>query len=306
MKAFRAFTQGMRQGLKAPGLLLTLYLFNLAAALPVALVFRNILKSGFGNSMAIERFIEGFDYAVYQDFLTQAGPAMGAFGSLVFWVLLGYVFVSTLIAGGVLTIVGGESEKFSLGTFFAGCGRYIGRFFRLFLIFAALLSVTMLVVGAILAAIFSAATQNATSEVTLVVWGLIVGSIAVTVLGLLIVALDFAKIATVRLDLRSMLKATGQSLAFIIRRLFSVVVAVILVLVTLAIGTVLYFWAASAIGMDSLWALAVVFVIQQLYVIFRIYLRVALYGSEWALHARLTPSPEQASAAPVSVAPSEA
>lgn len=244
--------------------------------------------------MAIERFLDGFDFAVYQDFLTQAGPAIGSFTVLLFWILIAYIFVNTLIAGGILTIIGRDAGKFSLGTFFGGCGQYVGRFFRLFAIFAVFIAVTMAIAGAILAGVFMLATGNADSEVPLVIWGVILASIAVTVLGLLIVTLDFAKIATVRFDLSSMLKSTGVSIAFVFRHFISVMMSVVLVLMTLAAGTIVYAWVASAVGMDSDLALAIVFIIQQAYVLFRISLRVSFYACEIQLHEHFAAVPDHA------------
>lgn len=306
MMALRAFTSGLKTGLKVPGLVLTLYVINVAVALPLALTFRSIITTTFGNSMAIESFLDGFDFAVYQDFLTQADPAIGAFAVLLLWVLVAYVLVNTLLAGGTLTVVASEARKFSLASFAAGCGRYFGRFFRLFLIYVVLILLVAIILGAVLAGVFSAATADADSEVILIVWGIVVGSIGVTVLGLLLVALDFAKVATVRSDLRSMLRATGGALGFVFRRIFTVMLSVIFVLLALAAGTALYLWLVSAIGMDSDVALAGAFLLQQLYIFYRIYLRVAFYDCELSVHGWLAPvSPQENSPAqaPAPVAP---
>ncbi len=293
MTAFRSFFGGLRQGAQSPFLVLTLYVFNLAFALPLAMMFRSILASTFGDSMALERFLDGFDYSTYQDFLTQAAPAMSAFWAVVFWTFLVYVLVNTLLAGGTLTILGTAGGRFSLGAFFSGCGRFVGRFFRLFLIYALLVGVSMTIVGLILGAVFGAATGDADSEITLVIWGIVVASIGVTILGLLLVSLDFAKVATVRWDMRSMIKATGKSLAFVVRRVASVLTASLLVLLMLAGGTAVYLAVAGVLGMDSDGVLVLAVVLQQIYVLYRIYLRVAFYGCELSMHAALEAEPQQ-------------
>ena len=293
MTALRSIARGLQNGLRLPGLLLTLYVINLAVALPGAMVFRSLLRSTFGDSMAIERFLDGFDYTAYQDFLTQAGPALGTFFMGLFWILMAYMLVSTLIAGGILSIAAQKPPKFSLGEFFGGCGRFFGRFFRLFVIFALVILVIMAVVGAILAGVFSLATENADSEVLLVIWGVLVGSVGVGVLGFLLVTLDYAKVVTVRFDGRSMIKATGQAFGFVFRHLFSVKLSILLIVLVLAAGTAAYLWIASEVGMDSDLALAVVFVVQQVYVLFRIYLRVSFYDCELEIHQQFAYLPGQ-------------
>jgi hypothetical protein len=156
----------------------------------------------------------------------------------------------------------------------------------------------MVLVGLILEAIFTAATADADSEVTAVIWGLIVGSVGVSLFGALLVMLDYAKVATVRFDLRLMLKATGHAVGFVFRRLVSVKITLLLILLCFAAGTFAYLWLASKLGMDSGLTVLLMLILQQAYIAFRIFLRIVFYGCELHLH-------EQLAVAPVKSAPVE-
>ena len=301
MIALRSFALGLKNGLVRPGLLFTLYAVNVAVALPIALVFGTILSMGFENSMAVERFLEGFDFAVFQDLLNHTQKSMGVFFQLVSVALVGYVLVNTLLAGGIFSILKDGGSKFSMATFFGGCGKYFWRFLRLLLIFAVITIITMAVVGALLAGAYSLGTGDPDSEVTAIAWGVVVGVIALAVLISLVVLLDFAKVATVHGDMRSMLKATRASFSFVFRHLFSVKIVVILIVLLFAGGTVAYFLGISDIGMMNDLELILAFFVQQVYILFRIYLRIAFYDCELNLYWHFAEVPRVA--APAAAAP---
>jgi len=301
MIALRSFALGLKNGLVRPGLLFTLYAVNVAVALPMALVFGTILSLGFENSMAVERFLEGFDFAVFQDLLNHTQKSMGAFFQLVSLVLVAYVFVNTLLAGGIFSILKDGGSKFSLATFFGGCGKYFWRFLRLFLIYAVITVITMAVVGALLAGAYSLGVGDPDSEVTAIVWGVIVGAIGLAVLISLVVLLDFAKVAIVHADMRSMLKATRASFSFVFRHLFSVKIVVLLILLLFVAGTAAYFLGSSDLGMMNDLELILAFFVQQVFILFRIYLRVAFYDCELNLYWHFAEVPRVA--APASAAP---
>jgi len=296
MTALRAFALGLKNGISSPGLLFTLYAVNVIVALPMALLFGAILGSGFGNSMAIERFLEGFDFAAFQDFLNHSRESMGAFFQVVSWVLFAYVFVNTLLAGGVLMLLKQGSGKFSLASFLSGCGQYFWRFLRLFLIYAVIIVLTMVIVGAILAGVYSYGAGDPDSEVTAIVWAVVVGSIAVAVLFSLFVLLDFAKVAAVHGDMRSMLKATGRSFAFVFRHLLSVKIVVVLILLLLVAGTAVYLLISSDLGMTNDIELILALFVQQVFILFRIYLRIAFYDCELTLYGHFAEAPRTVAA----------
>jgi len=291
MTFMKALVTGVRRANSSVRLVLLLYAINLLIAAPIALGLRATLAAAFGGSTGPESLIQGFDFTVFQDFMNRHGDELRP----LFRQLIGFAFVSmllsTFLAGGMLSSLREPGGRFRAETFFRDCGKYFARFFRLFLIFGVLLTLLTLVLSVGLGAVFTQMADNADSEVTAFAALIGVGLAFVLPIMLLMMAADYAKIITVTNDARSIAGATRDAFRFILKNFFSAVGLQVALLVLLFLLVAAYWAIEGSIGMTSPLSIAVVFLIQQLFMILRMWNRVTFFSGEMILYEERKPQP---------------
>jgi hypothetical protein len=296
MNILQAFATGFRRAMSEWKMILLLYVANFLIALPLAMAFRSNLASGLGQSMDSSNLMQGLDFSVMLDFLNQHRDGIRAIMQQIFWVVLLYMLINTLLAGGILTVVRDKKEKFSASAFFGGCGAYFLRFLRLFLIFGILLVVVLSIAGGVLGGIGNSITDNSTSELT-DFWMRIATLLVVSLVAMLIIMIaDYAKIIVVAHDEHSMLKTAWRSTK-LVSRYFLRTIGLQLLLVALFI---IYISLDLAIGMASGMTILLMFLIQQLFIVSKAWTRVFFFAGELSLYYSLQPFGSQA-AAPTTV-----
>jgi hypothetical protein len=291
MTFMRAFITGVRRANSALRLVLLLYAVNLLLAVPIALGFRATVAAAFGRSTGPESLIQEFDYTVVQDFMDHHGSEIAP----LFRQLVGFAFVSmllsTFLAGGTLSLLREQNGGFSAEAFFRDCGKYFARFFRLFLIFGILLILLTVILSAGLGAALSQMADNADSEVGTFAAFLGAGLAFVLPAMLLMMAADYAKIITVTHDARSMAGAARDAFRFILSNFFPAV-GLQLALLALALLLIAAYWGIEGLlGMTSPLSIAVVFLIQQIFMVSRMWTRVTFFSGEMMLYRERKPQP---------------
>jgi hypothetical protein len=294
MNILQAFATGFRRAISEWKMILLLYVANFLIALPLAMAFRSNLASGFGQSMDSSNLMQGLDFSVMLDFLNQHRDGIRAIMQQIFWVVLLYMLINTLLAGGILTVVRDKKEKFSASAFFGGCGAYFLRFLRLFLIFGILLVVVLSIAGGVLGGIGNSITDNSTSELT-DFWVRIATLLVVSLAAMLIIMIaDYAKIIVVAQDEHSMLKTAWRSTKLVSRyflRTFGLQLLMVAVPIVLFI---IYISLDLAIGMASGMTILLMFLIQQLFIVSKAWTRVFFFAGELSLYYGLQPFGSQA------------
>jgi hypothetical protein len=278
---------GLVRAFSTKRLMLVLYLASVLPALAVALPLRDALMSFAGDSLAGSELVHG----VHADFLAElvtanraAAPALAvmlALGSTAFW------FVSLFLSGGALAILA-RDEPYRADEFWRGAAMFFGRFLRLTLwstLLVAVLSLLPLSLREIERLAFGPDPYQYVSY-----WGtwIDVGAIAVA-LFFFRICFDYARIHAVLTGE----KRTRRSLWYGVRfatghpiRAGGLAVAVFLLG-----GVALLLYLAISPAFDGATTALVVaaIVLQQLYVLWRVAMRVTRYGSEISLFKNLTP-----------------
>lgn len=289
MSIIQAWISGLRRGLAQPGMTLWLYVLNLLVALPLAMACRSVLSDGLDGSMALSNLMAGLDYTVWQDFSNVHGQELSAAMGQLLWVILLSMLLSTFLSGGILSELRAGREKFSTSSFFAGCGTYFSRFFRLFLIFGVSLLVMATLLVVVLSAAGDALTENAASEITYIwVRGISVVIFLVPVMLLLMIA-DYAKLSVVVNNDRSMLKTAWRAMQFVLRRVFKTFGLELSMLLVPVVLFGVYLILDLSIGMTTGATILVMFILQQLFLFSRAWTKVFFFAGELALYQSLQP-----------------
>ncbi len=279
---FAHTVSGLWSALKHPKLVTLLWGWYLLLALIPALPGLSWLRGAMDFSPAAAAALKRFDFGLLGELTNYDRSSV--FGLLTV-TLVGGVFVALLssafVMGGTLEVLGGEGEtRTFMHRFFRGGGHFFWRFVRLTIVAVVCL---MVVVGMVLAGFGAATAPLAESE-----WepaGYLIGlanvTIAVFIGALFLLALDYARVRVARIDSRGMFRAYFGALGFVLRHLLTTYGVAIPIVAMLAVLMACYLAYETNAQAASTWgAIATLFLIQQVVVIGRVFLRVALVGAE--------------------------
>lgn len=290
MTALRIFRSACTRTLTSPGLVLTLYLVNFLLAFPAFYLSYSVLQSAFGSSLAGESLLQGFDYTVWRDLARAHGISFAAvFQCAVPLAVLG-IAAQTFLSGGVLDLLARE-KRFSPATFFQACGLYLGRFLRIWVLTAIMVFAAALLFLAVLGAALAIADARPDSDRAGAVGiGL---SVVILVLILLpvLMASDYARVDTVVEGRRSSWKAFGRGFLFLVHNPGSTLGLHLLLLLLLAFSGACYLLLEGLTEIDRPFAILLLALLQQLFMVARAAIRVAFSAGEVALYEERKPRP---------------
>jgi len=305
---FSSFANGLRSAAKQPKLVACLWAAYFMLSLVPVLPGLAWLRSGLDFTPATAEALRRFDFGLLADLLNY--DRSNVFSLLyVTLVAAGVVALvaSAFVMGGMLEVLGGRDGGDSgdsdgrtfMHRFARGGGHFFGRFIRL--------AVTASVCGVLATGVVAALVGAITAPMGEWEWEpggylaglLVVLSVAGTA-ALFVLALDYARIRVARDDSRKMLRAYFSGLGFVVRHLVGTYGIALGIIGTLAGVGLLYLAYETNSPVASTGALiALLFVVQQITVAARVFLRVALIGAERVYFARMSPVPAVVAPPPV-------
>ncbi len=213
MNIIRFYAHGIKEASRRPTMIALLWLANIVLAVPACLLFSGELGAALGLSAA------PLDQNAALEFLTgSTGSIRGVMTAVLVAVVLS-AFVSIFLYGGILhTFVRGGTEERPGQTFFAGGGRYYGRFLRLTL-YSVVLWVPVLVLFVSVHVLATAIVKDSTNEQLGFVL-MIFRVVLVLFLAFFIkMIMDYARIRIVREDTNRVYDALAWAVRFVFGRL---------------------------------------------------------------------------------------
>jgi hypothetical protein len=294
---------GIKQASANWKLILLLLAIYLLVSLPLAApVFVLILQTSSGTAAAERLLADKLDVAWLIDLINEqlTGLSIATLGAQLGLMLLvigsAYLLLNTFFAGGILEILTSEDRPFTMQKFFAGCGAYFWRFFRLMLVslifYGIAIGLYLLVRWPL-----TKADDRATVELPIVIKQYALGLLLLLLLALVNMIFDYAKIGTVIHDRRKMFRETFKALRFAFRR-FAITYPLYLVIALT--GLILFFvltWLRGVIPQSSFITVLLATALGQLALASRLWTRLVFYGAEADLYQRLNPPPLSAESA---------
>lgn len=240
------------------------------------------------------------------DLLVQVLRAGGElFGTLPVTLLVAALLallLNALLAGGVLEVLLTADDRPLLHRFARGAGHFAGRMLRIGA-FAAPSALVLVVLAAL--PFFGAAKRLAENDREIAAAGLRLGGVATIGLVLLLVllALDLARIRLVRDGRRDTFRALRTSFWLVLRHPFRIVGTWLVLALALALLLALYALVARLVPTTATLGILVLALAQQLLLVARAALRVALWGAEIEIVRGLVPPPAAARVEPAAFEP---
>ena len=285
MTFLKLLGNGFGAARRHPRLILAAYLAPLVPALLLAAMARSNFAPVLDFSLFSQRVLEGNWFAVWRDFAPSPAADLAiVLGPALSLALLLTALVQVPIAAGTVEVL---LERDGVEhPFFTGIARHSGRFLRSLLWFLPAAAVTAGLVVGTATVFFKIAEKksNATFDV--------IGLAAAALLGVLLLAIldpayDLARIAAARHDDRKTLRGYLRAVWLVLRRpaiFLPLYVSLVLLIVALHLG---YTAARSPWTPATALALVAVLLAQQLVMVVRATLQVALWGAEVAAFRRL-------------------
>jgi hypothetical protein len=305
IRAVDALRDGIARVNHAPVIIGCVFLVTLAAALPFAMVMRDALRAHLGSSMVAEQVASGVNVQWWSEFTEQAGtlgrtfqPSVVGFAAVLdnlsafadgegrpsplLWLGAGYLLLWLFLTGGILDRYARVRPTRSY-EFFMACGVYFVRFMRLAPLIALTYYLLFAVVHPLLfEQVYAELTRDVTTERTGFLIRLALYAVLGTLLVLVSIVFDYAKVRAVVEDRRSMIGAVAAGARFARRNASAVAALYLLTACLFVVLLVVYAIASPGAGSTGagVW-LGVA--IGQLYLLGRVWIRLVFFAGETAL-----------------------
>jgi hypothetical protein len=242
-------------------------------------------ESMFANKLDVRWLIDIFNNQMPGFSLESTGSQIGLLLALL---ALVYLLLNTFFAGGIIEVLAMDYGRFTMRRFWAGCGAYFWRLFRLMLISLLFYGVAGLVYFMVRMKIDEAAVQATSYESFLYYrWGAI--ALLVALLAFFNMVFDYAKIRAIVDDSRAMFSGAFRALGFALRHFFSVSVLYLLIAL---IGIALFIFIVrmrDSIDQSSLLKVSAAILLGQTAVATQIWTRLTFYAAALDFYRRFKP-----------------
>ncbi len=290
---------------RAPAILLGVWVVPLLASLPLALDLRSRIEQHLGSSLAADTALSGVNYVWWQEFMDQATGAATTFRPTIIGaaavldnlsafldntsrpiVITGvagaYMLIWLFLAGGIIDRYARDRATRAHG-FFATSGGFFVRFLRLAIVMGIVYGCLF---GIVHPWLFDAWYPRMTRDTTVESTAFVDRVALYVVFGALVAAcnliLDYAKVRAVVEDRRSMLGAIVAAFRFVRHHAAATIGLYVANVGLFAVVLVLYAVIAPGAGGGG-WSVWTAFLIGQLYVIARVWVKLVFWASEAAL-----------------------
>jgi hypothetical protein len=246
------------------------------------LPFRSMLSQFVGNSLMGEKLAGRLDLDFLFEFIKENPNLISTYAALIIILFTAYWSLSLFLSGGVFAVFTSE-ERFKSDLFWGSAVKYFGRFIRLALwsipVFAILFGATFIWNG-IERLVFG---KNPYQYISY--WGgwLQMG-LRYLCLIIYLMVLDYARIHAVTTDEHRMRISLWQGIKFAFKNFGKTFSLALLLFLVGIIALIIYNPIADLLS-APLWIVIVsLFIWQQVYMVFRMMLRLVLYGGEVGLY----------------------
>jgi hypothetical protein len=281
MSVIQCYVYGIREATRRPPMVVLLWLANAVFSATAALLFAGAFGGVVGRSA--RDLVGKSDMNAMIEFLTAPGGALEGVLLGVLAAVALFALASIFLQGGILHVLTreGEPERFCQ-SFFAGGGRFYGRFFRLALASLVLWLPALAVFVAADEFLKALSPDPAREELRLDLFVLRIG-LALFLVFFVRMILDYARIRIVTRDERRVFPALVGSVRFVSARLGATLALYYLLGVTGAAAFLVFRLLEGTLSRTSFLEVILGFGLVQLFIGLRGWLKIAYQGAELRL-----------------------
>jgi len=279
MGVFKAIANGLGTSVRKPLVLAVLYAVNVVFAAAAAVPFLIIAQTELGHSL-LGSSVRPADLMWLGETALKYGDALPALlaGLLVAAVL--YLALQVFLNGGVFGRLLDREGRATLAAFTGDCGRYFGRFTRIFLVSLIFLFLTFGIVLELVSALIGPAMKSAPTEWLPLILSNAHFLIALLLLSIVHMVVDYTRIAVVADNERRVLKALRHALIFLKRRFFRAWALYLLIVGAALAGTIGLSAVLGPLGGPGTATVIAAFAVMQIYILFRLLVRMLFVAAQ--------------------------
>lgn len=268
-------------------LIVPFYLANLLFGLVITLPLGALLDEFVGGSLVRERLGLAMDYDLLVEFLFKNGTALASLQGLMLVVPGAYWLLALFLSGGAMVVFANDTYRPNL--FWGASSEYFAPFARLLLVSAPLLA--LLFSLRFLEPLFQKFIFGSDPYEYVLYWGAWI-KMGLGYLGLLFfgIVFDYARLNLVITGDRKARRALWRALVFAARNPGRTFGLAFILFAAGWLGLALYYPLSNALSAPNWLVVVALFVLQQLYILFRLVLRLTFYSSQLALYGSLSRS----------------
>ncbi len=286
MNVLNSYSKGIQDAWLRPKAAIVLWLVNAAFAALVYFVAARAVVSALGRSLAADDLLSRSNVDALFELLTGSGAALSALLTIVLVLLVLYLFVSPLLYGGILYDLVHPREGVPFAqSFWAGAGRFYGRFFRLIpasLVLWVPAAVLFILAGRVLDSL----GQDPLKEQLNFYLTFVRILLALFLFFLVKMILDYARIRIAAAETRSTLAALAWAAAFVLRKFLKTLALYYVLGLTALAGAAVFLGLQSLFAKTTSSAVLLGFLLTQLHILWRSWIKVAYQGAQLRFYSR--------------------
>lgn len=277
----KSVVRGVERVWVARRLILTFYVMNLLCAIVLAIPFWSILSQFAGQNLMGAGIATQIDMVFVLEFLYEARHAISPIQSLVLLVFVLHWLAALFLSGGAMAVLA-SGESYWASVFWGKAAKYFGRFLRLAL--WAIVPFLVLALLPLAAAGLQRLIYGSDPYGYITYWGAWIRvGLCVFALAFLGVCFDYARIDAVLSNERRMRHALWRGIRFTLRNLVATTGLALVLFIAGAIIYWIYRTFSGALSASSVATVVLLVIVQQIYMLWRMALRLTRYSSEIAL-----------------------
>ena len=279
MTIIQDYLSGLRLASRSLKMTTMIYVINLLFALALAIPFYGVITNAAHGSLQVNKLLEGFNFTAFQEFTDSAKASINLLIKEGIWLAILYLLFCIFMTGGILKTLDNEAV-FERKEFFANGSKFFFRFLRLTLYFIILHGLVILIIYLPLSLIMVTLGKNAESEKALFYAAIFGGGLYIIIFIYLLIVAHYTRFMIITEDSTKVWKTIWASVKFVSCKFFSTYPLYLLLLVNLILLVLVFKFLSGVIGMTTGFTIFIMFLLQQLFIWCRIWLKIWFYGSQ--------------------------
>jgi hypothetical protein len=275
MKVFTSYIKGIKEASRRPKMIVLLWAINFLFASVVYFLISGLFNSAVAPHIDVDQLMNKLDFSVILDFILANGGALSTIISIGLILIFMYFLATHLIYGGILHTLKsgrdssreGKKPRF-MAVFWEGAGKFFFRFLILSVL-SILLWLGFLFINLILTPIGGLLTNSGANEQMLVYVFIGRVIIALFLIFLIKMILDYARIQIVSEDNSNVFFSFFQAVGYVFRRLGKTLALFYLILFTGALFFIIVLFLKSLITTTTIGASIMAFIVGQVIIMIR-------------------------------------
>lgn len=279
MTIIQNYLSGLRLASRSLKLTTMIYVLNLLFALALAIPFYGVITNAAHGSLQVNKLLTNFDFTAIQEFMDSAKGSISLLFKTGVWLAILYLLLNIFLAGGILKTLDNEAV-FERKEFFANGSKFFFRFLRLTLYFIIIHVLVILIIYLPLSLIINILVKNAETEKALFYAVISGAGLHLIIFIYLQIVAHYTRFMIITEDSIQVLKKLRASVIFVSRKLLSTYPLYLLLLAGFVLLIFVFKFLSGTIGMTTGFTIFIMFLVQQLFIWSRIWLKIWIYGSQ--------------------------